>query len=118
MKRKYLVLLFIGCSFPLPADETTIILESKSPVPIYLIKSLLIDPFSETLVNDFDIYYKTMELMAISPARITVENGDYLFAISEGRYNKIIPVKAECAIFRLCYSGRYGRTYWSIAFCR
>ena len=94
MKRIIFLLLFLIPLSSLFANETKIVLTSKTPVPFYQVKSIFIDPAATTIVNDYDIHLKSLELVTISPAEFKIENGNYIFAVSVGSYNKIVPIKA------------------------
>ena len=82
---------------PAMAPTTTqVSFVSEFPVGIFRISSLIVEPSGKALDTNIAISNKKMELAGVTPATLTLPNGDYAFNIgSTDDFNRMIVLKAE-----------------------
>jgi hypothetical protein len=96
MKETSSALLFIFLTvFSFADDKTEIKFFTNGDTAVYLMNSLIVDTRTSSLVKDFDIYIKELQILGIAPFTATLANGVYQFAVIDNKNTITFPVKAE-----------------------
>jgi hypothetical protein len=78
-----------------PDAQTVVQFNSDFPVGLFRINSMIVEPSGKSMDASLSIVQKRMDLLTISPATLTLPNGDYILSIGvSDDFNRLVPLKA------------------------